>query len=316
MSMRSCRYAGPDQPRMLRTHTRDCIASGCPGCEPCPERHCALCGIEHVTVEGRGTDEVCAACIGAIREDLRLIVGLSERLLDEALHRGVTSEAASLAGPSIDTPAGIEAWGNRRMSMILGRIPHIEQDERHPLWVTGSWETIAREHLEQPVPDEQRITIAAAAGYLGRQLHVLAHDPGYPTDEMARELRICRGHLEDVLRDGEQVETGVKCPPCGRARLVKSYGASVEEDRWSCPRCGQWWTDAEYREKVTGVYVGVAPALTDRDMETRTRVPAATVRQWATRGKVRRRGRSDDGRVLYDVGDVLACRDADASASA
>lgn len=312
---RPCRWNGATSPRMLRTHLRDCNTSGCPGCQPCPERHCGICGLEHVTVEGRGTDQTCATCIGTVRDDLAHIEAMCGRLLGEATHRGINSEAANLAGPTIDTTADLEAWANRRMSGLMGRIPALaDDDSQHPLWVLGTWEMAVREHYDQP--DERRITIDGARRYLAGHLSRLAHDVEFAFDELARDVRGCRGHLEDVLRDGEREERGAPCPPCGRARLVKSYGKTETDDRWTCPRCGQWWTEDDYREKVTGIYVGVAPALTDTDMETRTRVPSSTVRQWAARGKVRKRGRSADGRQLYDVDDVMRVRDENAARTA
>lgn len=312
--MSECRWVATDQPRMLRTHERDCNTSGCPGCTPCPERHCALCGIEHVTHEGRGDDQVCAPCIGDVRTGIRAIVDMSERLLTEAVHRGVNSEAANLAGRTIDDAEGHEAWRYRAMSAAMGRIPQLDDDTQHPLWILGTWEMLVREHYDQPT--RERLTLTAAREYLNGHLTRLAHDVDFAFEELARDVRGCQAHLEDVLREGERDDLGVTCPPCGRARLVKSYGKTEDDDRWTCPKCRQWWTDEDYRDKVSGIFVGVANELTDRDMETRTRVPAATVRSWAHRGKVRKRGRSADGRVLYDVADVERVRDEDAARSA
>lgn len=317
VSRNPCRWAGSDQPRMLRTHERECNTSGCPGCQPCPERHCALCGIEHVTHEGRGADQTCAACIGVVRGDLKLIAELAERLMPEAIHRGVNSEAANLAGPSIDTVDGLEAWGYRRMSGLLGRIPALaDDDSQHPLWVLGTWEMAVREHLDQP--SEKRITLAEAQGYLDGHLTLLAHDPEFAFDELARDARGCRGHLEDVLHDGEREERGAPCIACGKARLVKSYGKTEDDDKWTCPRCNQWWTETDYRTKVDGVYVQNAPSLTASQIAETYRVTESTVRRWANpqtdRGitkpaRVRKRGKDQHGRQLYDVADVLAARD-------
>lgn len=311
-----CFWVDSQHPRMVRNrHGRDCNASGCRGCVPCEERACQLCGIEHTTVEGRGTDLTCAGCIGLVRDDLTQIVTMSARLLPEATHRGVRSEAADLAAACTDTTDGFEAWRNRQMSAVMGRIPGLPDDDGlHPLWVLGSWETLVREHYEQPSSD--RIGITTARAYLDGHLTRLAHDPEFAFDELAKDVRRCRGHLEDVLHDGERDERGAPCPMCGRARVVKSYGKSADDDKWTCPKCREWWTEDDYRAKVGGIYLGVASALTDTDMQRRTRVAAATVRQWATRGKVARRGRSPDGRQLYDVQDVIRVRDGDAAESA
>lgn len=215
--MSGCRWAGSEQPRMLRTHVRDCEAAGCGGCQPCPERHCAICGHEHVTADGRGDDQVCAACIGEVRNDLRDIVNLTARLLPEAVHRGVNSEAASLAGPTQDTSETIEAYRWREMSAMWGRIPELDGDDQHPGWVLGSWEVVVRDHLSQP--SEARITIPSARDYLDGHLTRLAHDPAWCFEELARDVRRCRGHLEDVLHDSRKGQQGAPCPMCGRAKL-------------------------------------------------------------------------------------------------
>jgi len=318
-----CRYVGDDQARMLRTHLKDCNTSGCPGCEPCPERHCQLCNKAHVTVDGRGDDQTCITCLGATRTNLTGILKLCTRLLGEAILRGINSEAAMLIGPAADP----EAWGYRRMSALAGRIDPawLEdcRDELHPTWVLGTWNLLARDHLDQV--NGVRPTLTEAKAYLDGKLSHLAHDPTFAFDQLAADVARCHAHLENVLAEGDRPDTGAPCPVCGHKALVKDYGNDPDDDvMWHCPSCDNWWTDKNYRDKILGVYVGVADRLTASQIQQQYHVNESTVRTWADRGKtlngqvfkVRRRGRDDQGRMLYDVDDVIAVRDAAATRSA
>jgi len=303
--MTACRWIAHDQPRLLRTHQRDCETSGCEGCQPCEDRHCGVCGIRHVE------SLTCPGCVGVVRSDLDLIADLSARMLGEAVHRGVNSEAAMLAGPAAD----VEAWRNRWMSARAGRIPAdwLEdcRDELHPLYVLGTWDMLVTQHYDHD--RTQRVTIEGAASYLGANLTALAQEAEFAFEELAREVRACRAHLEDVLRDGERDEKGAPCPMCGRAALVKDHGETIEDDRWRCPRrdCSASYTEHDYRVKVEAVYVLHADRLTASQIAETYRVPEGTVRRWASghAPTVRVHGKDDHGRQLYDVADVLGMRD-------
>lgn len=309
----SCRRAGKDQPRLRRTHLRDCNTSGCPGCEPCPERHCQKCQRHHVTVEGRGTDLTCIECLSETRTKLAGILTLCTRLLGEAIVRGINSEAAMLTGPAAD----VEIWGYRRMSALAGRIDPKwlddirEEDELHPLWILGTWEREVRNHLGQVLsPGSSKPTLTEARDYLHTQLHIVAHDETFAFEEMAEDIAKCHSHLEAILAEGDQVDDGAPCPVCGRAKLLKDYGEAPDDDvMWHCPKCDNWWTDENYRDKILGVYVGVADRLTASQIHETYRVPEGTTRSWAERGKVAKRGKDAQGRMLYDVEQVLAARD-------
>lgn len=302
MTDQTCRWVGSDQPRALRQrHLTDCADAACPGCQPCLERHCVVCRRTHV-------DGACAECIAAVRSDLHEVAALCGALPEEVEHRGINGEAMMLLGPSADP----EAWRNRAMSAILGRLDaaYLDdcRDEQHPLWVLGTWEQAWRDHLDQPTDLEA--TLPRLVDYLDLHLHEMSAVEEVPFDDFASDLRRCRKHLEDVLRDGDQLETGAPCPKCGRA-LVKSYGETVAHDRWNCPgrECRAWYTDQDYRARVTDDYRANADRLTAADLAAEYRIEPATLRKWASRGQVRKRGRDSSGRMLYDVGDTLAMRD-------
>ncbi len=274
------------------------------------ERYCRVCRRTPVTIDGRGTDHTCATCLGRVRTHLKAIGIMSTAILGEAIKHNLNSPAAALAGPTADP----ETWDNRRISALAQRIDPRWLDDQvdlhHPAWVLGTWERHVRVHLHQTLsPGTSRPTLTEARTYLGQHLTRLAHDARFPFDELAEDVRVCHNHVERVLALDEHVDRGAPCPACGAANLRKDYGTTEDDDRWTCPRCHQWWTETDYRAKVSGVYLGVAPALTASQIREQYRVPEGTIRSWVERGKVHRRGKDSHGRQLYDVAEVLACRD-------
>lgn len=301
---------------MLRTHVRDCDSADCGGCVPCAEVHCtarARC-IAHIGP----TELTCPGCIAKTRNDLTMIETLAALMLPEAIQRGVNSEAAVLAGPAADP----EAWSWRKVAARQGAAWHVslleDDDEQHPLTVTGVWEMMIRADYG---PDtDTRLTVSSAVAYLDRMLHRIANDPQQDFPQMARELRKCRTHLEAVLHDSHAPETGAPCPACNTGQpLMKRYedddptGAS---DRWTCRDCGSWWSEADYRLRVAARYLEHATALTASQIETEYRVPQGTLRRWVVEGNVKRAGRDESGRQLYRVSDVRDMRDTSANVSA
>jgi hypothetical protein len=292
--MTTCIWRGRDEPRgLLDHHELDCADEECRGCQPCIEAHCRVCQRAHV-------EQTCAECQGATRDDLRTIAAMCDALSDEVLHRGTESEAMVLLGPAADP----EAWGHMTASVRVGRLPEsylaAADDEHHPLFVLGSWEMVWRDHLEQPTA--LRATLPRLVDYLDRQMHVMAAEPLVPFEDFARDLRQCRSHLEVVLHDGEQRDTGAPCMTCG-VPLVREWGLLVAADGWRCPRCREFSTDDQYRFAVAHLHRKEATHLTDRDCAIRTGVKAGTIRSWAAKGYVERR--RDSERTVYSVADVM-----------
>lgn len=295
----NCRFVATDQPRAIKSrHADDCPErawhaplawADCQGCDPCPLRHCGTCGHRHVD---RLT---CPTCVGEAREHLAFIRASDDSLLTEATHKGVDSEAADLHGAA----ARPEAWRQRRRH---GFTPHADDvvGETHPLWVLGTWDLLIAEHYGHRRTG--RLTIDSAAGYLASNLSDLAQDDDFAFEDLARDLRICASHLEAVLHDGEQVDTGAPCMTCG-APLERTWGLLAAADGWRCPRCRTESTESQYRFAVMHLHREEAEWLTDRDMELRTGVKAGTVREWARRGHVDKR--HDSGRVVFRVAQVV-----------
>lgn len=190
-------------------------------------------------------------------------------------------------------------------------------DERHPLWVIGTWDMLVTEHLGHHRTN--RVTIESAARYLATNLTDLARDEGFAFDELAREVADCVDHVENVMAVAIRHQRGAPCPVChasGRKAkpLVREYAEDQADDSldlWVCPspECAQTWTIEEYDRYVEREHQDRATALTARQMASQYRVSEGSVRGWASRGDVRRRGRDAQGLTLYDVADTLVMRD-------
>jgi hypothetical protein len=314
--MTDCKYAGSDRPRMLVDRHSDGCEGGCGGCLPCPEGHCRVCGHAH-------SDGTCAECMAETREALRDIARMCDSLPEEVEHRGVEGEAMMLLGPAADP----EARGHLEASILAGRVSGDYLDaadgELHPLFVTGTWDAIWRDALEHDEPTE-RLTLPSAVDYLDRQMSYMGGFEHVPFEDFARDLRACRTHLERVLHDGEQVDTGAPCLKCGR-RQVREWGQLAAADGWRCPKCKTFSTEGQYRLAVAEEHLSRAEWLTATDcaewladeadaVEGVLAVTAGTIRAWATKGKVGKR--RDSGRTVYRREDVLVASMAAADAIA
>jgi hypothetical protein len=140
---------------------------------------------------------------------------------------------------------------------LMAWLDHAD-DERHPLWVLGTWDMLITEHLGHT--RTARVTVSGAAAYLAANLTDLARDADFGFGELAREVRECRAHVEEVLAVADHVERGAPCPVCHaserKARpLEREFGDTTTDeegnpdhsgDSWVCPNreCGQAWTQA------------------------------------------------------------------------
>lgn len=287
-----CKFVSHTEPRVIAgRHSDPCACDDREiGCLPCQDTHCVVCGQEHARA-------ACTGCLEAARSDLKAILDLCMGLPEEAAVKGVQSEAMMLLGPAADP----EAWQNVAMSAAMGRLDagYLEdcRDEKHPLFVLAGWEQIWRDFLDHPT--EERVTVHAAGRYLNLQLGYMADQLEPAFDEFARELRQCRSHLEDVLRDGIREERGAPCVQCQHP-MVR------QDDHWECRRCHRRVTEAEYRFAVGAAYRAHSDRLTATDMAERLGVKASQIRVWGSRGHIRKRGRDQHGITLYDVADAEA----------
>lgn len=237
--MTSCKFVSSTAPRVVAgRHQAPCVCDDREiGCLPCTETHCVVCGKEHAKA-------ACTGCLEAARSDLKAIGDLCASLPAEAVEKGVRSEAMMLLGPASDP----EAWRNRATSAMVGRVDgsYLDdcRDESHPLWILGTWEQIWRDFLDHY--SDAKVTVITAHAYLDLQIGYMADQVDPAFEEFARELRACRAHLENVLRDGVREDRSrVPCVEC-ETRLVKVYAETEDKDHWSCPTCRRTYTDEEY----------------------------------------------------------------------
>lgn len=261
-----------------------------------------------------------------IPRDLREIRRLYASLGDEALHRADDSsdipggDAMHLMGPA----ANLEAWGHRYMraedeGMTTDTNYAYDQvdSDTHPLLILATWEDAVREERDQPT--DLRATVERASEYLLGALDWMLSDDEYGSarflavTELAADLRKIRARLESVLHDGIRPDRGVPCMTCG-TDLVKVWGEDEDADRWRCRPCDTWSTHEQYMQAVRADYLREADRLTATDMEAAHRIRPGTLRVWAHRGDVHKRGKDDSGRTLYDVAEAVSCRDRDARA--
>ena len=297
----TCRRNGRGNPRTIPgRHNNEPCADDCPGCQPCTEPHCRICGATH-------TPGTCPECMAETREALHEIAKMCGALPDEVEARGVEGEAMFLLGPVADP----EAIGHMEASVRAGRVPEEYLAEAtgdlHPLWVLGTWSMMWVDALEHDT--DEMVTIAAATDYLDRNMSYMAGFEHLSFEDFARDLLGCRNHLEAVLHDGEQRDRGAPCMTCS-VPLERTWGDDAKGDGWRCPRCKQTSTDDQYRFAVMHLHREEAAWLTDRDMQIRTGVKAGTVRSWSREqpktGEVWVRKRRDQERTVYAVADVLA----------
>lgn len=260
-----------------------------------------------------------------LARDLRAITDHHAQLADEAAHRAASKDlpggdALVMLGPA----ANLETWAwqidRAETAYFDGRTDQwlevYDQDSDPPpvLLVLAYWEDKVRDERNQPT--DLRATVERAADYLRGQLDYLVDDY-LAVGELARDLSQLRHRLEAVLHDGIRLDRGVPCMNCGTL-LVKIWGDATDgsDDRWHCSTCETWSNVDQYMLAVKYAARAHAKGLTATDMQDEYLVPAGTVRVWAHRGDVKKRGRDASGRQLYDVQDTLDMRDGTESVEA
>lgn len=299
----SCRWNGLRNPRTIAgRHGEDCQGLDCPGCQPCTEPHCRVCGRTHA-------DGTCAECMAATRETLFEIARMCDALPEEVESRGIAGEAMMLLGPVVDP----EAWGHVSASVASGRLPAdwIEGGgELHPATVLLTWQMVWRDALEHDeAPDAE---LATAVDYLDRTMSYMGGYEHVPFEDFARDVRRCSGHLEAVLHDGEQVERGAPCLACGR-QMTKSTGDGGNVT-YDCLTCHRRVPEAQYRYAVGVAYRAHADRLPITDLADRLGIPASTIRRWASSARgnpplLRSCGVNASGVKVYRVSAVEDVRD-------
>ncbi len=188
------------------------------------------------------------------------------------------------------------------------------------------WERAWREELDQPTG--LRWTLSRAVAYLGKQTATIVSGIDQPnfgqlTTEYLTDLRRLVRAMEVALATAVMFETGAPCMSDGcdgkplrrRLDLHPDKDEHGQRDHWVCRTCERSYNEIEYRLATKQAALRESAALTATDMESAYRVPQGSLRAWASMKRsdgtvlVRKIGRDDSGRALYDVADTLACRD-------
>jgi hypothetical protein len=313
----------------------------CAGCRPCPKSHCELNGCSNHVEHGAGIF-TCPSCIGKTRRTIRAILTRYAELPAEYAYSDIDDEPLNLHGPAADTGQWAErrkrlerAYAERGWCDYPKHAGMADDDPHHPLAVLGRWDIAIRESYGHA--SDLFVTIGRAVDYLtGPVLDTFAHTREF--EELAKETRTCLAHLEDVLALSQRPERGAPCPTCAVAgvekvgRLEKRLaehppgwmdGLKVcdvencptcagDRDTWHCPTNPEHrWTNKDYRDRVDGDYLLHATALTATQMHDALGVKPGTLRQWALRGLVKKRGLNLSGQMTYDVAQARALKDDD-----
>ena len=231
--------------------------------EPCkrdehgnPVRHCRA---RVRCTSHLGWDEyACPECAGKTRANLESIVDLMALMPDEAVERGVDSEAANIAGPHADF---VSAGWRLVNQGVPGDKVRDELDMLDPYTCLTYHERVIREEMNHDGLTLVSPTVSDSAGYLMWVLTDLTR-----SEEGAEMLRGLLGdtmrlrrHMEAVLLDSRTPERGAPCPACVdvlaelRAQLEADGVPKEEWAKGKAPRLVRvysHWCDREACEKI------------------------------------------------------------------
>lgn len=217
------------------------------------------------------------------RDDLAAIRNLTAALPDEAQERGSTaSEALHLATPTADP----DAW-HQRLNNGWTPDPYATIGAHHPRWVLGTWDRHIRLHNSHGLRT-QPAAVDTAAAYIDQHLSDLAASPTFPFTGFAGALAACRAHLEAVLRDGEQIESGAPCMTCHQP--IRKDTTDPDNPAYRCTTCRRDLTANEYRLAVAAAHLKHADRLPVEDLAERIDVAPSSIRRWANVVRIQKPG--------------------------
>lgn len=226
--------------------------------EPCthdeygnPVRHCRV--RTRCAAHLRWDEYACPECVGKTRANLETMTDLMALMPDEALHRGIESEPANLAGPHADYVT--TQWRLVNASRAGETVE--EWDDRDPYTCLTMHERTIREDLGHDDTLLVSPNLTDASGYLMWVLTDLARSEGgaIVLGALLADTARLRSHMEAALSDSRTPERGAPCPTCvsserGAPRLVRRYAEGQADDRfdrWQCPQDREHeWMHGEY----------------------------------------------------------------------
>lgn len=263
--------------------------------------HCVVCARRGRTRK-LDSGHVCNSCRHGLRVDLAAIVDAA------ALAAWIPDPYASREAIGSRTPPGSRppfdlSHADPALVLVTPRAGCPPQDAQPLLVVLEDWCRIVREDrglAPYGVATEGRtVTLSGTVAFLSGHLDWMCDEPTFAVEDFAEWVR--RGlYALRSLDAGQERASGwrIPCPadseegPCGK-RLSVAPGDLHGDVR--CPKCGSEWTAQrlllvalnDERVQVWGYAETIADALA---------IPARTLRDWAAKGQVERRG------TLYDAG--------------
>lgn len=165
-----------------------------------------------------------------------------------------------------------------------------------------SWVRMVCEERNLRGPD--RSDVGVLSGWLLSQLPWLLEHPA--AGDLADELRDLSRVADSLSRvNPRRYRLDAPCPllGCGERQMTREDGAGQV---W-CDACGGIWHEDEYAWMVRVALVSNAGCLTAAEAVDRLGVTVGTLRQWVSRGKVRKLG-TVDGTARYSTADVEQLR--------
>lgn len=248
--------------------------------------------------------------------DLREIVRLHAMLPEQAEHRADDKEMpGGLATAALGPVADPEAWQHRFDTAERLGLPtdHVEDEDEWetPLQTLLFW-TQRLKDLNDTVTDLPP-SVETEADWLSRNLQwVRDNEPRWGT--LAEQVHGARVRLENMLQDGERLQSGAPCLYC-RTLLVrvedKKTGGLTED--WRCPTCRREYGAEQYQNAVKAAAASLEiEALDDASMwatiaraASEAKRSPRTVKHWIREGLVRRACLILGRREVVSLDDVL-----------
>jgi hypothetical protein len=186
--------------------------------------------------------------------------------------------------------------GNPPVPLNLAAHDHLELMQA----TLVSWSQLVAEERDLRGPDIP--TVQVLSGWLLNQLDWLRGQPW--VDDLAEEMRDVSRTADGLARVQPQWNRlPAPCPGCDAHDLGRWDG----DDHVGCAACGERWPEDDYARLVLVLASDSDRSLPMGEAVERAGVPAATFRQWVSRGKVRRLGTAE-GQARYSVEDIDAAR--------
>lgn len=201
-----------------------------------------------------------------------------------------------------------EAWRYEH-NVILNARPTVNSEAQ---WISGiiDWAYSHEVHFEDFAKDmanaRRRLEAVLYAGERDEHGIVVCRECRHRLVRDFDERKDCGCPGPSIPYDHSLHRPNLCCLAC-RSRLGEEHGHHDQgglRDRWVCSGCERPYSRDEYDQLIARDALDNATALPVVRLQERFDVTVGQVRMWALRGFVKRHGRDELNRMLYDVADV------------